>query len=323
MAENFVYRDGVLAIQDNNVLKPIFNELTTQTYSLPLMRRVGDLPLNKNRIAVQDALAVAYWVNPSEAADADTPPGFKGLTNATWANKHLTAGEIACIIPVPDSISYDNPNIWDLVKDAAMNAIRAKVDEAILIGAKPETDWPDPIVTDAAAKAALGYGYKVVRGTNLDLAADFSEAMSCIERVGYNPSNILALPDMRRYLRDARDSVGNPLINPVTTSNGGNAVYQVPLTFVNNGSFDSGDALAIIGDFKQCVYSFRNRIEIKIASEAVLQDPSTKEIVFNTFQQDGKAMRITMWLAWQYPNPISRIEATAAKRYPFSIITAP
>jgi hypothetical protein len=323
MAENFIYRDGVLAIQDDKVLKPIFNELSTQTYSLPLMRQVGNLPLNKNRIAVQDALAFAYWVNPSEAADADTAPGHKSLTNAKWANKYLTAGEIACIIPVPDSISYDNPNIWELVKDAAMNAIRAKIDEAVLVGTKPETDWPDPIIEDAAAKAALGYGYKVVRGTNLDLAADFSEAMSCIERVGYNPSNILALPDMRRYLRDARDASGAPLINPITNSNGGNSVYQVPLTFVNNGSFDSGDALAIVGDFKQCVYAFRNSIEIKIASEAVLQDPDTKEIIMNTFQQDSKAMRITMWLAWQYPNPISRIESVAAKRYPFSIITAP
>jgi hypothetical protein len=73
------------------------------------------------------------------------------------------------------------------------------------------------------------------------------------------------------------------------------------------------------GDFDQLVYSIRQDITFKLLDQAVIQD-SAGTIIFNLAQQDMVALRAVMRLGWQLPNPINRVQPTAASRYPFSFL---
>jgi len=56
-------------------------------------------------------------------------------------------------------------------------------------------------------------------------------------------------------------------------------------------------------------------------TEAVLQD-AAGNIVYNLAQQDMVALRAVMRLGFALPNPINRMQPTAASRFPFATLTA-
>jgi len=45
-------------------------------------------------------------------------------------------------------------------------------------------------------------------------------------------------------------------------------------------------------------------------------------IIYNLAQQDMVALRAVMRLGFALPNPINRMNPTAATRYPFAVLTA-
>jgi len=58
-----------------------------------------------------------------------------------------------------------------------------------------------------------------------------------------------------------------------------------------------------------------------VLDQAVIQD-AQGNIVYNLAQQDMVALRCVMRLGFALPNPINRLDATAATRCAFSVLTA-
>jgi len=82
-----------------------------------------------------------------------------------------------------------------------------------------------------------------------------------------------------------------------------------PLTFAENGSFDKTKALLIVGDWSKLVWAIRQDVTVKVLTESVIQDPVSKEIIYNLSQQDMIALRVVMRLGWALPNPATRLNA--------------
>jgi len=78
--------------------------------------------------------------------------------------------------------------------------------------------------------------------------------------------------------------------------------------FPQNGAFDTTVAQLIVGDFSQAVYAIRQDITVKILDQGVIQDPTTKEIVYNLAQQDMIALRVVFRMGWALPNPATRMD---------------
>ena len=94
----------------------------------------------------------------------------------------------------------------------------------------------------------------------------------------------------------------------------------MPLTFPKTGIMPT-TRLLFSGDWDQLVYSLRQDLTFKVATEGVIND-AAGDIVFNLFQQDMIALRVVMRLGWALPNPINRENETAGTRYPFAVLTA-
>ena len=84
---------------------------------------------------------------------------------------------------------------------------------------------------------------------------------------------------------------------------------------------DASQALLIGGDWNMAVWAVRSDITTTLLREAVIQDPNTKEIVYNLAQQDMVALRVVFRAGWALPNPINRVNTTKSTRYPFAVFT--
>jgi len=312
MAYNKVIdRSDAAALIPEEVSREIVQGVAETSACLRLFRRLPDMSRKQQRMPVLSALPSAYFVN------GDT--GLKQTTEQAWDNKYLTAEEIACIVPIPEAVLADaDYDIWSEVRPRIVEAFGIVIDAAILFGTNKPASWPNSIY-DAASAA----GHLVALGTGTDIYDDIlgeNGVISLIEADGFRVTGHIAAATMKAKLRGLRDANGQPIF---VRSMGEATRYELdgePMEFPANGAFDASKALMISGDFSQAVYAIRQEITYKVLTEAVIQD-NTGHIVYNLAQQDMVALRAVMRLAWQVPNPINRMQPTAASRYPFAVLT--
>ena len=97
----------------------------------------------------------------------------------------------------------------------------------------------------------------------------------------------------------------------------GTEIDSLPKAFLDNGAWDKTKSVLIAGDFSQAVYAIRQDVTYKVLTEAVIQDPSNGDILYNLAQDDMVALRVVMRLGWEIPNPVNALNETT-KRFPFA-----
>ena len=112
-----------------------------------------------------------------------------------------------------------------------------------------------------------------------------------IESAGYAVTGAIAKPGFRAKLRDIRNEINAPVFLPNLQATGQYTLDGIAITFPDNGGF-AGTADLIVGDWSKAVYAIRQDITVKILTEGVIQDPTTKDIVYNLAQQDMVALRV-------------------------------
>lgn len=313
---NNTTRANVTALIPEDVSREILAGVPEQSSFLKLARKLADMPTRVRRMPVLDILPQAYFVT------GDT--GLKQTTNMAWANKFLTAEEIAVIIPVPESVMDDQSyDLWGEVKPRVQEAFGRVIDAAAYYGTNKPVDWPDGIVPQAIAAGNV-VDLSVVVGASGDLyTALLSEngVFSQVELDGYAVSGAVASLAMKGKLRGVRDTTGQPIFNRVAGMQG-KPVYEldgVPLEFPRNGVIDNAVTHLIAGDFDQAVWAQRQDMTFKLITEGVITDTSGA-IIYNLPQQDMVALRCVMRLAWQVPNPINLVNLNNSTRFPFSVL---
>lgn len=306
-----ILRSGAEALIPEEVSREIIQGAVAQSAVLSLFRKLPNMASNKQRMPVLDLLPLAYFVN------GDT--GRKSTTKMEWANKYITAEEIAVIIPIPEAVLDDAASngydIWGEVTPRVQEAFGKVIDNAVIFDVDSPDSWPDAIVTQATSKG------NVVTNTG-DLYADImgeDGVIAKVENCGFLPNGVISAVSMRGKLRGLRDENKNPIFVKDMKENTGNyALDGMPMFFQRNGAWNTTLASLIVGDMSQAVYSIRQDLTVKLLTEGVIQD-TDGTIIYNLAQQDMVALRFVMRLGWQLPNPINAMAEDETKRCPFAV----
>lgn len=308
---SLVSRVDAAALIPEDAAREIVQGVTESSTIMRLARRLPNMARGQQRIPVLSVLPTGYFVS------GDT--GLKQTTEVNWSNKYLDAEEVAVIVPIPKAVLDDaDYDLWAEIRPRLVEEFGRVFDAAVMFGANAPAAWPDDLLTAAtAAGNAVTIGSV---GADLydDLLSD-GGVISLVEADGFMPSGHIGALSMRAKLRGLRDTDGQPLF--VRSLQGSNT-YELdgsPIYFPRNGSMNAAQALMFSGDWSQVVYSVRQDMTYTISTEGVIS-ADNGDVVINLFQQDSVALRAVMRVAWQVPNPINRIQATEANRYPVAVL---
>lgn len=299
MPVHITSRADAEAIIREQVVSTIFQDAPKQSVFMSLARRLPNMISNQTRIRVLDFLPTAYWV------DGDT--GMKQTSRQAWDNVYINAAELAVIVPIPEAVLDDAEfDIFGEITPRVNEAIGQRVDSAIIFGVNRPANWQNDIIT-----LARQAGNNVAPGSNPDyynLLLGEEGVISKVEEDGYMVSGALAAMSMRAKLRGIRATDGSLIFKSDMQGSTNYGLDGAPMYFPQNGAYDNNIAQLIVGDFKQAVFSIRQDVTVKILDQGVIQDPNTKEIVYNLAQQDMVALRIVFRMGWALPNPATRMD---------------
>lgn len=319
---NSITTSGVASLIPQETASEIIKNVIATNPIMQLAKKLPNMSSSQTKMSVASALASAYFVNGSA--------GLKQTSSMSWENKYLDAEEIAVIVPIAqdklDDSSYD---IWGEVRPSIEEAITLLITQAVLYGTNIPSSWTTNLgaaglvaVCTAASQTLSLADYDDVYGALLGkTGAGALGVLGAVEADGFGVTGSLAHMSFKSELRNCRTTDGHPVFNadpngPTPYSLDGSPVY-----FPTDGSIVSGSSLLVAGDWQKLVYSMRQEMTYTIADQAVITD-AAGAIVYNLFQQDMVALRATMRLGFALPNPINRMEETAASRCPFATLTA-
>ena len=286
----------------------IAQDISTGSVFMRLARRLPNMTTKQTRIPVLDMLPMAYWVGGDN--------GLKQTSEQCWDNVTMTAAELAVIVPMSESVIEDSEfDIIGEIKPRIMEAIGKRVDEAIIFGVDRPAEWSADIITRARQAG------NNVSGSTVDYDSLLGEngVISKVEQGGYLVNGGIASVAMRAKLRSIKDNTEAPLFKSDMASPSQYSLDGAPLYFPLNGSFDTSAAQLVVGDWTQAVYSIRQDVTVKVLDQGVIQDPATKDIVYNLAQQDMIALRVVFRMGWALPNYATRMN-TERTFCPFAYI---
>lgn len=292
-----ITREQASALIQEQLTQTIFQDVPKQSSVLPLMRKMPNMTSKQTKIPVLDMLPMAYWVNGDN--------GFKQTSMQAWDNVYMTAAELAVIVPIPEAVLDDSSyDIMGEVTPRVNEAMGLRIDQAIAFGINRPDEWQTDIIT-----RARNAGNNVSGGITYDSLLGAGGLISKVEDTGHMVNGIIASVKTRSALRGIKDTNGHPLFMSDMKAATPYTLDGTPISFPVNGSFDNSVALMVAGDWSQAVYAMRQDITVKILDQGVIQDPATKEIVYNLAQQDMIALRVVMRLGWALPNYATRLDS--------------
>ncbi len=316
---DIIDRDDASALMPEEVQKEIVEGVIVESAALGLMTH-QPMTRRQQRIPVLSVLPEAYFV------DTQNDIGMKQTTTQAWSNKYLNAEEIAVVVPMPVNVLEDSEyDVWAQVKPRIVEAFGVKIDNAIFFGVSKPVTWPDDIKTGANTA-----GNVVVHGTSpIDFGDDVSLAMGAVEADGFEITGFWGRVQLKQTLRGIRGNFGQLLYYEGQPGIAGaehtpKTLWGLPIQFSKAGLSGfgtlSGNAELIAGDFKQAVVGIREDISMKVFDSGVITD-NLGNILYNLIQQDMVALRATMRIAFQVPNPINRQQEVELNRYPFAVVS--
>lgn len=293
---SIINREAAEALIQEQLAAAVAQDMPQHSIFMSLAKRLPNMTSKQTRIPVLDMLPMAYWVG------GDT--GLKQTSAQSWDNVTMTAAELAVIIPLSESVVDDAAfDIIGEIKPRVIEAIGKRVDEAVIFGIDRPAEWPADLVTRARQAG------NNVAGSTVDYDTLLGEdgVISKVEQGGYLVNGGVAAVGMRGKLRAIKDANESPLFKADLNGPTQYSLDGAPLYFPLNGSFDSTVAQLVVGDWTQAVYSIRQDVTVKLLDQGVIQDPATKEIVYNLAQQDMIALRVVFRMGWALPNYATRM----------------
>ena len=299
MPGQMISRTDAEVLIDEQVSREIIEGTIKQSKAMSMFRRLPNMTSNKTKMRVLDSLPLVYWQNSDNAK--------KKITKMAWDKKYIVAEEMAVIVPIPEAVLDDaSIDIWADVRPRIEEAMGKKFDQAVFTGVDKPTGFRADLLT-----SVLNAGATITPGSDT-LYKSINDAMVKVEESGYNVTGAVGGVDLKGKFRMMLDTTGQPIK--------GTEIDSLNKAYLDNGAWDKTLAQLIVGDFTQAVYAIRQDITFKVLDQAVIQDPSNGDIVYNLAQDDMVALRVVMRLGWEIPNPINALQPDESVRFPFAVV---
>lgn len=300
-------KDAKALVPEQEIIDGIVQGITQGSSILPLMRRLPDATSNTASFTVIDSLPVTYWV------DEGVNNGRKQTTNAAWKNKKIYMQEIASIVPIKQNLLDDAEyDIFGQIQPLLIQDAYRLIDEAIILGKNKPALWREGLIP-----SIINAGKAITPGT-ANTYTQISDAMTAVETSGYDVTGILGSVALKgEFRKGLLDTTGQPLANSEVT--------ELPRQYARNGAWDDSLAKFIVGDFNQAVYCIRKDVTFDVFDTGVITD-GEGNIIYNLMQDDMVALRMTLRLGFEIPNPINILDSNEETRFPFALVepaTAP
>lgn len=325
---SYVTRGDTEAIMPEDVSKEILKNVSEGSTVTRLARRLPNMSRSQRRMPILNSLPSVYFVGErGRTLSTGHPQTFsevKQTTSMAWANKYIYAEEMACIVPIPESVLDDQEyDVWAEIQPEIVAAIGEKIDYSVFFGVKGidvPAAWPNGLMLQMPSDHKIAD----TQGDDLyDALMGVGGVIAKVEEDGFFVNGHVARLQMRaalRGLRSATDKV--PLFVQDMHSATPYSLDGSRLEFPINGSFNQLAANMVSGDFNQLVWAMRKDITLKVLTEGVITDESNpRQILFNLGQDDMIALRVTFRMGWELPNPLNRVNSDASTRFPFAALT--
>jgi HK97 family phage major capsid protein len=316
-----INRTGGQPLIPEQVQKEIVQGAIEQSAAMKLMKH-AQMSTNQTRIPVLAAFPLAYFISGATLPDRDK--GLKQSTTMSWDNVYLNAEEIAVIVPIPINLIKDvKYPLWDQIKPRIREAIAICLDAAVFFGTNKPATWPEAIVP-----AAVAAGNQVVAATStIDILDDINEVMRTVEDDGYEVTGFWGRSQLRGKLRGLRDTAKGLLFTPDNSTpaeavrSGSLFGEQIYFSRAGHAGFatSASNYSLIAAQWDQFILGIREDIDMEMFDTGVITD-ETGAIIYNLLQQDMRALRVIWRGGFAVPNPINRMQQTAADRYPAGVL---
>lgn len=237
------------------------------------------------------------------SADQEVKP----QTEVSWANKTITAEEIAVIVPISETVIADaSIDVVGKVTELISQEFGRVLDAAVFFGVGAPATYPTGglhgLANTAGQKAAA----------TGDIGQDADTVLALVENLGYDPTNVYAGRSIKSALRSQQTALGTSVYNPADApGNTFGSLYGVPLGFPLGWDKAKADAIAV--DRAGIVLGLRQDVTIKLLTEATLTGFG------NLAEKDSVAVRAVMRVGFAVADPVS--VDTGARKYPVGLLT--
>lgn len=278
------------------------------------MRTFRTIPMGKREkiIPFLDVLPATPSTGPFVNGDT----GIKPTYNMAWANKVMTAEEIAGIVPIPENVlaDADELDIWGEVRPTIVSYVARSIDAAVFSGTWAPASWPTGGLVGVATAAGNVLDYSTWVGANTqadgyDLAGAFNELLGLVEDDGFSAEQIYSKKNQRRLLRNLRDQEGRPVLTTsLADSQQVSSIWSTPTEWLDNGILES-TTRAVAADPRYAIIGRRSDMEWKMLDQATLTQmvsiggESVRAVAVSLAEQDMIGLRFKIRLGFSYMDP--------------------
>jgi HK97 family phage major capsid protein len=279
MAVDGITQADAEALFDEALASELINALPKKSAALQGLT-VVPMGTKTARIPVLSALPTAAFLNASQEV--------KPQSEAAWANKLLTAEEIAVIIPIDENVIADaSVDVVGRTIDLIVQEFGRVLDAAVFFGTGAPSTFP---VGGLFGNAAL------VPGTGV-ISDDLNALFSAVEDLGNDVTDVFSSRALRSVLRGQKDGNGAPLYVPNEGNPNVGSIYGVQTQYPLGWDKTKADAIAL--DDSCAIIGLRSDVKTKILTEASLTGFG------NLAERDSIAIRAVMRVGFTLANPAS------------------
>lgn len=301
------------------VSRNILEEAVTKSAVMQLCRKER-MSSRTERMPAIDMFPTAFWMGDNNTTAAEEDVAFKQTTTMKWKNITMEAREIAVMVPVPDNYVADSGfDLLGVIQPRIAEAIGVALDRACLFNY--QNPWRNNPYSVGIYQQAVAAGNTVTENhDDTDSYANIAEIGLQQAELGFDLGGAAGRVGYRYKLAQARTDAGVSPFNP-TGPQGQlpDLPYGLNFAAVDNSAWDNTRATLIAGDWSKALLGIRQDLTMRIFDSAIIQDPDTGDIVYNSVQQDGKVLRVTARFAFAVLS-YKTILHQGSDAFPFSVL---